>query len=264
MKKKKIKDVAHLKKIQLILLKELLKILNYNKIEYFLYYGSLLGAVRHKGFIPWDDDIDLGMTRENYEKFKNIKIEKNFLKILAPGIGHDCPYFFIKFYSTQYIFQEDMDCQFDGLGVNIDVFPIDYIPKNSCLKYFQDSLISLLVFIINLKVIPLSSVKGVIKFFALKIIKKILQPLKVGVLTSLVNKICNHPRKTDKMGCRASIYRKREYFSSEIFQANIKTNFENIKCLIPREFDILLNEIYGNYMLPPNLNKRLSNHTLIF
>ena len=68
MRRKKLRDWNHLKKVQLALLKALIKIFDKNKIEYFLYYGSLLGAVRHKGYVPWDDDIDLGLTRKNYEK----------------------------------------------------------------------------------------------------------------------------------------------------------------------------------------------------
>jgi lipopolysaccharide cholinephosphotransferase len=264
-RKKKIRNWNHLKKIQLALLKEAIKIFDKNQIEYFLYYGSLLGAVRHKGYIPWDDDIDLGLTRENYEKIKNIKIRKNFFKILTPGAHHNYPYPLAKFFTTQYFYAEKMDCQFKGLGINIDIFPIDYIPKNSCLKYFQDSLIFLLIFIINIKVVLLSKSRGKIKNFVHKILKKAFQPIKIGSLTYLLDKISNYPKKTNKMGCRTSIYRKKEYFSSKIFQTNIKTKFENLECAIPEKFNILLKKIYGNYMIQlPDLNKKSSRLDLNF
>ncbi len=71
------KGETRLRQCQLVMLR-MLKIFDYlcnkHEIQYFLVGGSLLGAVRHKGFIPWDDDFDLGMTRENYEKFLDMAV----------------------------------------------------------------------------------------------------------------------------------------------------------------------------------------------
>ncbi len=77
------KGETRLRQCQLVMLR-MLKIFDYlcnkHQIQYFLVGGSLLGAVRHKGFIPWDDDFDLGMTRSNYEKF---------VKKAVPELPHD-------------------------------------------------------------------------------------------------------------------------------------------------------------------------------
>lgn len=260
-KMKKITDEARLKEIHLELLDELVEILNDNKIEYFLYYGSLLGAVRHKGFIPWDDDVDLGMTRENYEKFKKVKMAKEYFEISAPGTHPDHPYFFTKFHSKKYICLEDMDYQLEGLGINIDIFPVDYIPRIKILKYMQDIIISFLVLLLNLKVILPSPSRSWLKNFVHVIIKIILRPVGVGSLTAAIDKVSSLPKNTETMGCRASIYRMKECFRKEFFQNQVRAKFENIECSIPKEYDSILKGIYGSYWVLPEPSKRYSGHS---
>jgi lipopolysaccharide cholinephosphotransferase len=258
---KKITDEDKLKEIHLKLLDELIEILNDNNIEYFLYYGSLLGAVRHKGFIPWDDDVDLAMTRENYEKFKKVKIAKEYLEISAPGTHPDHPYFFTKFHSKNYICLEDMDYPLKGLGINIDIFPVDYIPRGKIFKKTQDIIISFLVLLLNLKVILLSQSRSWLKNFLHMILKIILKPVGVGLLTAAIDKVSSIPKNTETMGCRASIYRGKECFRKEFFQSHIRAKFENIECSIPKEYDGILKGIYGNYLVLPEISKRHSSHS---
>ena len=73
--------VDELKKYELDILKFIDYVCKKYNIKYFVSYGTLLGAVRHKGFIPWDDDIDVAMYREDYERFQKAVIEENNDKI---------------------------------------------------------------------------------------------------------------------------------------------------------------------------------------
>lgn len=73
-------DIEELKKIEIKILKFIKKICEENNLSYFLCNGTLLGAIRHKGFIPWDGDIDICMPRKDYQKFLNImnNIKSNY------------------------------------------------------------------------------------------------------------------------------------------------------------------------------------------
>ena len=107
-----------------LLMNEIHKICIENGIDYTMMGGTLLGALRHKGFIPWDDDMDIGMTYENYIKFINIAFSLNheWIEFDLAGItkAYYCPY--IKAYDSRTTFKEgDRDIP---KGIFIDIFPI--------------------------------------------------------------------------------------------------------------------------------------------
>ena len=83
-------SLEEMKKIELEMIEDIDRFCAENDIDYFLCGGSLLGAVRHKGFIPWDDDIDIGMTRENYDKF--LKLYKKLFNEISKEMGVDYRY----------------------------------------------------------------------------------------------------------------------------------------------------------------------------
>lgn len=116
------------KKMQLIILKDVADFCDANDIRYFIYYGTYLGAIRHKGFIPWDDDIDICMPRPDYMRFLKIFKSETY-SVLAWEKDNKCLCPFAKVCDNRTVLKENGDWG-EPMGVNIDIFPMDGLPQN--------------------------------------------------------------------------------------------------------------------------------------
>ena len=125
------KTLRHLQKVQLMMLKDFIKICENNDILYFINGGSLLGTIRHEGFIPWDDDIDLMMFRKDFEKLDSIFDNENnekyrLINVLNEETYH---YTFARIMLKNTIFEEWWADQVDYTqNIFIDIFILDNIP----------------------------------------------------------------------------------------------------------------------------------------
>lgn len=130
--------IIRLKKLILEILIDVKEVCDENNFEYMLAYGTLLGAVRHKGFIPWDDDVDIHMRREDIPAFERAVKERygdkyNFIELKRRPVD----FFMIEINGTQ---SREITADNDALvtGVKIDIFPIDNISSNHLLAKIQD------------------------------------------------------------------------------------------------------------------------------
>lgn len=107
------------------------KICRENKLNYSIFYGSLIGVERHKGFIPWDDDIDIVMLRDDYEKLLSILSNEKKYTLLSSKTREQYRYTFAKLVdpSTVAKSKQYFGCEDKDLGVFVDIFPIDIIPE---------------------------------------------------------------------------------------------------------------------------------------
>lgn len=125
-------DLQLLKKHILLIINELKRVCDKYKIQYFIIGGSALGAVRHKGFIPWDDDFDIGMTRDNYEHFLKVaplELSSNYF-LQCYATDPNTPFYFAKIRMNDTLFVEEY-CQNIPMhqGIYIDIFPYDNLPE---------------------------------------------------------------------------------------------------------------------------------------
>ena len=122
-----ITELEELHQIETDILTAIDEICRKENIRYYLAGGTLLGAVRHKGFIPWDDDIDIAMPRDDYERFLKVmrKGAHPYYKILALEYKEDYPYTFAKVVDTRTRLQEEIGKDLPEMGVFIDIFPLD-------------------------------------------------------------------------------------------------------------------------------------------
>ena len=115
-------DTDTVKEIQMDILSSVDTFCKENNIRYFISGGTLIGAVRHKGYIPWDDDIDIMMLRKDYNKFVHDFGTKGKYCVLAPELNMHFPFPFAKVEDTSTVLIENMATPWE-MGINIDVFP---------------------------------------------------------------------------------------------------------------------------------------------
>lgn len=253
--------IDELKKIQLDILVKVRDFCENNNLQYNLAYGTLLGAIRHKGYIPWDDDIDIMMPRQDYNKF--LKLFNGYYKelnVYAPEI--DTHYYapFANVIDNRTMLREP-HLEHDYMGVKIDIFPMDDVPddikeyetvceKSNHLNYIRDT-----------KVTKLSYYRGVewVKYFVKKIFYASFS------LESVQKRIMKLARECDKnnsewIDCIVFITIPNRRFPKSCFKESIKVPFENELFNVPADYDTCLKALFGNYMELPPVEKRILRH----
>ena len=233
-----------------------------HNLKYYIIGGTFLGAIRHKGFIPWDDDMDIAMPREDYEKFlKDYPQEK--YKILNYKTNPEYKYYISKLCDTRYLVKEKTG---NTVELFIDIFPIDGMPNNKiirkihCLRILYHRM--KLSFYYNDTIDQNKKRKGyekVLIFLAKTIpFKRIINPSR-------------EKRKIDKLlmmysfkdknysGTIMGAYREREIVETRLFGEAIQYNFEQTMLYGPEKYDEYLTHMYGDYMTIPKKSNRTSH-----
>ena len=238
-----------------------------NNITYYLTGGSMIGALRHDGFIPWDDDIDIMMYRDEYEKFIE-EFNKSQTKYHAFSIDRDSGYnsHFCKISDMSTVLVENVKPHDIEIGVNIDLFPLDKLPPNVNEQKLLDKLHHLDLYYHCKSVkgasFKLRSFKQKIKIVLCKFLSFTKTRYKLSKAQSDIAKLYNCTE-TDEYSIITCHMRKRFPLINRTQTTVERHIFEGRFYNIPSSYDRYLTMQFGDYMTPPPLDKRASGHSFV-
>ena len=247
-------QIERIKNVGLSILDAFIEVCKKLDLRYYVVGGTLLGAVRHKGFIPWDDDIDVGMPREDYMTFlkygqrylpdyyflQSYKSDKNWLR-------HFCK---IRDSRTTFIETPTKDWKINH-GVYIDVFPMNHTERKKAGFYY--GLLGLIESGIFKDKTPIVKLKT--------LIAKILT-LKFTARSAFLKRerLLNRKKTGDFFAFSSALYEEKDFFPKDWFRNGETLDFEGIKVIAPCKYDQFLRQVYGDYMTLPPEEKRTTHH----
>lgn len=257
---------------QLGMLIEFDRICKENNLSYQLFAGTLLGAIRHNGFIPWDDDIDVAMLRDDYEKFINICNDNLSPDYFLQNYKTD-PYYFRQFSrirknNTKYVQDLYKNLEIHH-GIFIDVFPLDGFVPGSIFEVIRVNIIKIMYYLNRGRNNTVSDKASFIKkavgklFMVTNLIinKPTFDELKTKIIKINSKKntkyITHLTNAIDSYGYKSFLIKK------ENFMNVIEWEFEKNKFPVPYTFHKYLTNIYGDYMKLPPKEQRKPHHGVI-
>ena len=232
-------------------------------LRFWLSYGTLIGALRHNGFVPWDDDIDVQMPREDYDKLYELwKLDADNTKFSCCKTtkGH-CIHFpqtHIRHNGTTCIYEHSKDFD-ENQGMKIDVDFLDGVPNSKVLRLKQFFYARLFGLYTTQRVPNLASkgVKAIAKIMLMVVSAPVLRD-KIWMYAEKQMK--KYPfDKSDYVRYMGSKLARREWYDKTLY-----VDFEGHKMPIPCGYDYLLRDEYGDYMTPPPVDKRIPITKVVF
>ena len=262
-----------LQQIEYGLLQQFAKVCEDHNLRYWLIGGTLLGAVRHGGFIPWDDDIDVGMPRNDYEILlaNSDRWFKNKYNLVYFNKTHDYIYAFAKLEDndTELIEHDYNHLSNRKSGVYIDIFPFDGMPSNSVYKFVWYCLLRLvnrlkyLMFCkTNIKEIKITF-KNILKILIGSICQKVFSRNKVLHFYNRLMQVHNFDNSDYVINFEGQ-WGIRELVSKSYFSSISEIKFNDCLFKTMGDYKDYLNCIYGDYMKLPPVEKRVTHHDFIW
>ena len=253
-------QLAELKQIEKEMLRVFVGVCERLHLRYYLMGGTLLGAVRHQGFIPWDDDIDVGMPREDYEVFlsRGQEYMPNHLFIQSIFSDAEYPMCFAKIRNSETTFIETSVHHLKmNHGVYIDIFPLDYYPDDEAERKRFDKKKS----VYDRRILSVFNFSDKKRFTTrgLSCLLKLRYP-SVKAVVHKRESLYRSVRKSSMIANHGGAWGKKEIMPLDWYGEGALLMFEGMKVSAPTQYHNWLTQVYGDYMQLPPVDKRVSHH----
>jgi len=250
-------ELHELQRVELTLLREFIRVCNAHGLRYYVAYGTLLGAVRHFGFIPWDDDIDVTMPRDDYNRFAEIcafDLPLGF-KWQSYATEEHYPHWFGKLIKTDTVFRHALTERLSyQQSVYVDVFPLDGIPNRRWEALLQRVLFRICRLRIGVDVkrtpakrLLVQAARILPRRRAISLIEAMGRRFPIG--------------KSRRWVCVGGPYSHRQQsFPSRWFDAGAAQRFQDLTVVGPVAWHEYLTQLYSDYMTPPPPPNRMTDH----
>ncbi|MBE0471493.1 MAG: LicD family protein [Methyloprofundus sp.] len=232
-----------------------------HQLRYYLIGGGLIGALRHKGFIPWDDDVDVAMPREDYERFLALRNElSEGYKVSIPfqkdGYTNTMP----RVYSTNFKIQQQFIKRFT-IGPWIDVFPLDHTFDNNFLRKLHFRLVYIFKVLNACKLGGVSVLEGRKKARFKLLFYYLLKPVPSLLLSKPFECLQTIKRKPSRyVGNLMGRWQEKEIIEKRELSETVALTFENISLKTFRNYNAWLHRVYGDYMQLPPVEQQVPDH----
>lgn len=253
-------DLRHLQLVILDIIKDIDQICKKHGIEYYLLGGSALGAIRHKGFIPWDDDLDIIMDHRHYEKFMRVCRE-----VLDPEKYYiqealvDWPMLFSKIRLKGTFLEEPgaYGTDIGKRGIFVDVFRLDNAPSTCIQKRWQ--------YLCGKYVLCYCLLQRGYKEATTKkkLLMKLAYPLRMKILRNFFmhQMLKYNDLETENYATFGERYKfQATFYKKALFGKPLYVPFEDIMLPVPEKYDELLTQVFGNYMTLPPVEEQVGLH----
>lgn len=230
------------------------KVCRDNNIKYSIAYGTLIGAIRHKGFIPWDDDVDIVMCREEYEKFLSVWKDGKF-KLMTLQKGSDFWPLLSRITDPRTYLEPPKICNH---GVWLAVIPYDKVPDDERTFIKHMNKVSFYMKLLRHKQtkIRITSLKSI----GVVILKIVLKPFSAYVIGKHVERLKTKYRNTNFKRVKPWDNNSKILVDADIFDSYVDVEFEGVKAMATAKYDYVLRHEYGDYMQLPPESERIPKH----
>ena len=260
---KEVTDISEIQQMELGIMEYIHEVCHKIGVKYFLSYGSLIGAVRHKGFIPWDDDMDICMLRDDYEKLQDYMIahpdERYELMSYKNNVNYVYPFMKVQDNHT-YLVEEDVRIDSD-MGIYVDIFPVDGYEDDQA---FKDKMTK----IIKKRQLSCYTFKGITN--TKSVVNSIIRYISVIIFyftntnkyVSQIDELAKSRKVEDYELVDYVVYKdmNKPVWKREWLEQVEAGSFEGKEFMIPKHYHEILTSDYGNYMQLPPVEQQVSHH----